>query len=348
MYNQNIPHNHQWYFNDAKKQDISLFVRSEFSFTATLTAFADLQYRFIDYRLQGPDKDFAPLDHQTQYQFLNPKAGLTWRFLSHHLLTFGISAGNKEPSRSDFKEAIKAGRPDDLRPEQMLDYEFGYRYRHSKAQVELTLYYMDYKDQLVPTGKLTETGYVVKENVASSFRAGIEIAAGWQPLSSFRLSGNLCLSRNRIQEYTAWVDTYDNPSYWTPLPQQQELYKDVPLAYSPQVTSALQIEAMPWRETTIALRGKYVGKQFYDNTGNDSRSLPSYWTAGLRCSQQLSFKSGQQATISLFVDNLFNRKYVDNAWVYRATFADGSHDYIETGLFPQAEINFTLSLSIKF
>ena len=348
MYNQHIPNNHEWYRNDAKKQDASLFMRSEYAFNRGLTAFADLQFRTIDYRLQGPDKDLVLLNHRTNYQFLNPKAGLHWRFLLHHQFSFGFSVGHKEPSRSDFKEAIKAGRPNEIRPERMFDYEFSYRYYTHRAQIDFTLYYMDYKDQLVPTGKLTETGYVVKENVASSYRAGIELAAGWQPSRFLRLNGNICLSRNRIQDYTAYVDYYDNPSLWTPLPQKQEFYQNVSLPFSPECTGAIQIEAQPWRETTVALRGKYVGKQYYDNTGNTSRSLPAYWVGGFRCSQQFTFKKSTHAAVSLFVDNLFNRKYVDNAWAYRAAFADGSPDYTEIGLFPQAEINFTLSLSLKF
>ena len=348
MFNQNIPANYEWYRNQSKKQDVSLFVRSEYTFIVGLSAFADLQYRYIDYRLQGPDKDFALLDHHTHYRFLNPKAGLTYIFLRNHQICFSFATGHKEPSRSDYKEAIKAGRPNDTKSERMFDYEFAYRFNHPNVIIDLTLYYMDYKDQLVPTGKLTETGYVVKENVPSSYRAGIELTAGWQPLRFFKLDGNICLSRNHIQAYTAWVDHYDNPSYWTPLPQQQEHYQKVPLAYSPECTAALQIEAKPWKDGTIALRGKYVGKQFYDNTGSDARSLPAYGTVGFRCAQQRSFRKSTQATLSLYVDNLFNRKYIDNAWVYRAVFADGSPHYIETGLFPQAEINFTLSLSIKF
>ena len=348
MINQNIPAHYEWYRNHAQKSDWSLFARSEYTFTQRFTAFADLQYRIIDYSLKGPDKDFAPLDHHIRYPFFNPKTGLSWRFHPNHQLTLGFSVGHKEPSRSDFKEAIKAGRPQELKPEMMYDWEFGYRFNRSNAQIDLTLYYMDYKDQLVPTGKLTDVGYVVKENIASSYRAGMELAAGWQPLRFLRLEGNLCLSRNRIKEYSAWTDLYDNPDTWTPLPQQQERYQNVSLAYSPESTAALQIEARPWRETAISLRGKYVGKQFYDNTGNDSRSLPAYWTGGLRCSRFLTSPKGQQTTLSLFVDNLFNRKYIDNAWVYRAAFADGSPDYLETGLFPQAEINFTLSLSVRF
>ena len=348
MYNQNIPSNYEWFRNEAEKWDASLFLRSEYTFDKGITAFADLQYRMIDYRLHGPDKDFALLDHHTTYQFLNPKAGFTWSLLNNHQLSFSFATGHKEPSRSDYKEAIKAGRPNDLLPERMVDWELTWRYYQSNAQIDLTFYYMDYKDQLVPTGKLTETGYVVKENVASSYRKGIELTAGWQPQRFLRFDGNICLSRNRIQRYTAWVDTYDNPSDWTPLPQRLELYEDVSLAYSPDCTGAIQIEALPWQNTTVALKGKYIGKQYYDNTGNESRSLPAYWTGGLRCSHQLIFKKSTQVTISFFVENLFNRKYVDNAWVYRALFADGSADYIETGLFPQAEVNFTLSLSLKF
>jgi len=176
----------------------------------------------------------------------------------------------------------------------------------------------------------------------------MELAARWQPIRFLKIEGNICLSRNRIQAYTAWIDLYDNPRDWTPLPQLQERYQNAPLAYSPECTSAMQIEAKPWKKMTIALRYKYVGKQYYDNTGSNTRALPAYWTGGLRCMQPLSFGNGPKATVSLFVENLFNRKYVDNAWVYRAAFADESPDYTETGLFPQAEINFTLSLSLKF
>ena len=349
MYHKNIPSNYQWYKNHSIKYDVSLFVRSEYTFELKeLTLYADLQYRTIDYSLSGPDKDFVPIDHHSQFHFINPKIGLVKRFPKNHQLSLGCSVGHKEPTRSDNIEVIKAGRPNDLKPESMLDWEFGYRHTRHNAQYNLTLYYMEYKDQLVPTGKLSETGYVVKENVASSYRAGSEFALGWQPIQFLKVEGNLCLSINRIKEYTAWVDLYDNPNNWMPLPQRQEHYKNVSLAYSPQCTAAMHIETKPWKRTTASFRGKYVGKQYYDNTGNASRSLPSYGTGGVWCSHLLMNKNGKQTTLSLFIDNLFNQKYIDNAWVYRAAFADGSAQYLETGIFPQAEINFTLSLSCRF
>jgi len=348
MYNQHIPENYEWYRNHSRKQEVSLFVQSEYDFTGGVTAFTDLQYRVINYHLEGPDKDFVLLDQDVKYRFFNPKMGVNWHFLTCHQIHLGFFTGHKEPSRSDYKEAVKAGRPNDLLSERMYDWEFGYRYQRPSAQMEMTLYYMDYKDQLVPTGKLTETGYVVKENVASSYRTGVEVAAKWQVLHFLRLDGNICWSRNRIREYTAWVDYYDNPDAWGALPQKAEKYRNVSLAYSPSCTGMALVEATPWKESVVSLKIKYVDKQFYDNTGNDSRALPAYWTGGLRFSQQFNFKGVSEAIFSLYVDNLFNRKYIDNAWVYRAAFADGSGDYTETGLFPQAEINITLSLSLKF
>ncbi|MCL2739144.1 MAG: TonB-dependent receptor [Bacteroidales bacterium] len=348
MYNQHIPKHYEWYRNDSQKRDVSLFFRSEYAFDIGLAVFADLQYRYIDYRLQGPDRDLVALDHRVDYGFIHPKAGLNWSFLQDHQLCFGFAVGSKEPSRSDYKEAIKAGRPNDLLPERMYDWGFAYRYHRPTAQIDLTLYYMDYKDQLVPTGKLSEKGYVLKENVASSYRAGMELAAAWQALHFLRLDGNICLSQNRIQSYTAWVDYYDNPSDWNPLPQKQEHYRNVSLAYSPSCTGMARVKVNPWKDGAISIRTKYVGKQFYDNTGSAARALPAYWVGGFRCSQDFGFNGISQATLSFFVDNLFNRKYIDNAWVYRAAFADGSPDYMETGLFPQAEINFSLSLSLRF
>jgi Outer membrane receptor proteins, mostly Fe transport len=348
MYNQNIPQDYEWYRNASKKQDFSAFAKWQYAFIPSLSASVDLQYRYIDYRLEGIDKDLVDLSHQAHYSFLNPKLGLHYKPVGQHQAFASLSVGQKEPSRGDFKEAIKAQTVARLLSEKMWDWELGYRYEGGRLNAGVNLYYMDYENQLVATGKLTETGYVIQENVPSSFRAGIELTASWQAISFFGLDGNISLSKNKIKEYTAWVDAYDNAEYWTPLPQQSQLYHDVDLAYSPGCVAMLQARVQPWQGLSCLLRGKYVGQQYYDNTQSSARSLPAYWTGSLRLQQQVSAWKAGQMEVSLLVDNIFNRKYVANAWVYRAVFADGSPDYVEQGLFPQAEINFMLGLTLRF
>ena len=46
----------------------------------------------------------------------------------------------------------------------MIDYELGYRYSR-RHRLGVNLYYMDYYNQMVQTGKLTDIGYKLMENV---------------------------------------------------------------------------------------------------------------------------------------------------------------------------------------
>ena len=60
---------------------------------------------------------------------------------------------------------------------------------------------MDYRDQLVLTGEINETGYPVMTNVEKSYRAGVELEAGVNLYNKILWSGNLTLSRNRISDF---------------------------------------------------------------------------------------------------------------------------------------------------
>jgi iron complex outermembrane receptor protein len=146
-----------------------------------------------------------------------------------------LAVGHREPSRSDIKESIKSGVADKLKSERLFDYEVGYKFESSKIAFSANIYAMEYKNQLVPTGKLSETGYVIKENVDKSYRRGVEISAAWEPFTFLKIDGNLTLSSNKILDYTLWTDMFDNSSDWNSLPQKSTFYKKTDISYSPSV-----------------------------------------------------------------------------------------------------------------
>ena len=146
--------------------------------------YGDIQYRNVNYELSGIDRDFVALDKDFVYNFFNPKGGFSWNFNSRTTAYASLSVAHKEPSRSDIKEAIKAGEGDRILPERMMDWEFGYNYASQKFAFSANIYLMEYRNQLLETGKITETGYSVKENVDRSYRRGIELSAGWQRCAS--------------------------------------------------------------------------------------------------------------------------------------------------------------------
>lgn len=347
MRNESIPADYRWYFNKGYKGDFSLYARTEAELSKNLIAFADLQYRHVSYSLRGDDKDFVSLNYDMKYNFFNPKAGLTYingggKFFA------SVAVGRREPGRADIKESIKAGKGDEIRPERLIDWEAGYSYSAANFALQANLYFMEYKDQLVPTGRLSETGYVIKENVPISYRRGIELAASWQPVKFLKLEGNLALSRNKIKEYTNWTDLYDNDSDWNPLPQKSTFFESTNLSFSPQSVGMAMVTLLPGKSTTLSLYGKHVGKQYYDNTSSESRSIPAYFVAGFRGVQSFRIRGASSLDFGLYIENLLDRKYFSNAWVYMAEFANGAPAYVEEGLYPQAGINFMVKISYKF
>jgi len=347
MRNESIPADYRWYFNKGYKGDLSAYARAEAELAKNLIAFADLQYRHVSYTLRGDDKDFVSLNYDMKYNFFNPKAGLTYKSGGSKFFA-SVAVGRREPGRADIKESIKAGKGDEIRPERLIDWEAGYSYSAADFTVQANLYFMEYKDQLVPTGRLSETGYVIKENVPVSYRRGIELAASWQPVKFLKLEGNLALSRNKIKDYTNWTDLYDNDNDWNPLPQKSTWYESTNLSFSPQSVGMAMVTLLPGKSTTLSLYGKHVGKQYFDNTSSESRSIPAYFVTGFRGVQSFRIRGESSLDLGLYIENLLDRKYFSNAWVYMAEFANGAPAYVEEGLYPQAGINFMVKISYKF
>jgi len=347
MYNNNIPDKYQWYLNTGYKNDYSLYAKGEFDFTDKIMTYVDLQYRGVSYEIKGIDKDFVSMNFDKKYNFFNPKIGLTYNPNTNHQISLSLAVGHREPSRSDIKESIKSGVADKLKSERLFDYEVGYKFESSKIAFSANIYAMEYKNQLVPTGKLSETGYVIKENVDKSYRRGVEISAAWEPFTFLKIDGNLTLSSNKILDYTLWTDMFDNSSDWNSLPQKSTFYKKTDISYSPSVIGMCRGTLVNKNGYLLTLSSKYVGKQYYDNTADDTRSIPSYCTAALILGK--SFHIGLQSSIDVnfYVDNIFNKMYFSNAWVYMAEFADGEK-YIEEGFFPQPGRNYALKATFRF
>ena len=338
---------HNWYLNRGLKDEASAYLRGEYLIGESLTAYADLQYRGIRLQMSGPEDDGVLLDHKDNWHFFNPRAGLSYR-LNHSSRIYASAAiGHREPGRSDIKELIldanqaaAAGAPSrgvDIRPEKMLDIEAGYEYSTETLALSANLYLMEYWDMLLETGKLSDVGYAIKENVPRSWRRGVELAASWKPLSWLHGSANITLSDNKIRSYTAYYEMYDNMNDWNFMGQKQVTFEKTNILMSPSVVgmASLTFGSDPYATIT----GKYVGKQYYDNTSSDERSIPAYFVANLSLGYGI---------FSLHVNNLFNHQYFADAWLWRAYFAEEDEYYAETGIYPQAPINIMLKISWKF
>ena len=363
---------HEWYLNRGLKHDLSLFTRAEVVCCEGLTAFADLQYRGIWLEMAGPEDDGVLLDHKDEWHFFNPRVGLSYRWSPSSRVYASAAVGHREPGRSDIKELILdankaaaagvSGRGVDIRPEKMLDVEVGYEYYSEKLSYSANLYLMEYRDMLIETGKLTDVGYAIKENVPRSWRRGVELAAAWNAFSWFGIGGNITLSTNKIRNYTAYYEMYDNMNEWNYLGQHMVIFENTDILMSPSLVGAASITFKPFvslqgslNSVNLSLNGKYVGKQYFDNTSSADRSIPAYFVSDLSVGYELPlnsvsglFEKSNTLRFSIHVNNLFNNMYYADAWLWRAYFQQ-EDDYISSvGIYPQAPANLMFKVAWNF
>lgn len=346
-YNQNIPSNYEWYTNDANKKEFNIFIKGSYNITEGFSVFGDLQYRYIDYRMKGIDDDLEDITNNNYFSFFNPKGGLSYSFDSKNNVYASLSFAQREPLRTDIKESVKGGSSQRIKPEQMLDYELGYRYASKGASFNANIYYMKYKDQMVQTGKLNDVGYKLMENVPDSYRLGLELIGAYQFAKWLRLDANITISRNKIKDYTAYYDLYDNQTDWNYIGQTSEHFKSTDISFSPNVISSGSISVTPYKTLTLNLIGKYVGKQYYDNTSNPENQLADYFVSNFAVSYTFKTQKMGEIDLQFFVNNVFNKEYVANAWVSTDKFQDNTQA-VYTGLFPQATRNIMAKLGIRF
>ena len=331
---------HEYYNDDAVKSEAHAFTKMTYVLAKNLKAFADLQYRIVKYTFTGFDANLAIADQTVKLPFFNPKFGLDYTFNNNQTLYVYYGLGGKEPNRDDYVQSSPGSRP---KAEFMQDAELGYRVNRSKWRASLNAYHMQYKDQLVLTGAINDVGAYNRTNIPASYRQGVEAEVRVQLAKKLEWAANATYSINKIKSFTEYVDTYDADYNYTG--QVITEYKNTNIAFSPDVIAGSRISFKPWKPIELALASKYVGKQYMDNTSNESRRLDDFFVNDLLLAYNTTWKD-MGIGASLQVNNLFSERYESNGYTY-AYAVDGSR-IDGNNYFPQAGRNFMVGLTLKF
>jgi iron complex outermembrane recepter protein len=345
----NAPHiniNHRYYQNDAVKKDFNTFLKAVYEVLPGMHFLTDLQYRKISYNFLGlawVQENITNLQQDAEFNFFNPKVGLNFTINSSNSVYLYAGIGNREPVRRDFTESSPESRP---KHETLRNAELGYNYIGKNFMFSSNFFLMDYKNQLILTGEINDVGGFTRKNIEKSYRAGIELEAGYIITPSLQWKGNLTLSRNIIPLLTEHVDQYDNNWNWIGYDVRE--YRNTEIAFSPSVVAASVVSCHLPVGFAINLSSKYVGRQFIDNTSNQDRMLDAYLTHNLRLNYTIQPGFMKEMQFTLQVNNLLNAKYSANAWIYKGVVGDQRMITIEDGYFPQAGIHFLAGVSLKF
>lgn len=330
-----IEKDRKYYDLDAFKTDLNVYWKGELTLTEALHLFADLQYRSVRYNIDGFRNNPTLMQHNT-YNFFNPKAGIYYYLDERSQLYASFAIGNKEPNRDDFE----AGLEQTPKHETLRNIEAGYVLRNNRITLQANVYYMDYKNQLVQTGKLNDVGAYTRTNIPKSYRAGVELQGSARLNNMFSLAVNAAFSQNKVKNYTAFIDNYDAGK------QDTIAYGNKDIAFSPNVVAGYTLTIQPVKNLRVDLLGKYVGRQYLDNTGSKERSLNGYYTSDVRLAYAVPQNLFKELGLQFMVNNVFNKKYEPNGATY-TWIADGkvvSDNYY----YPMAGTNFMVGLNVAF
>jgi len=330
--------NHEWYRSEGLKKDVNIYAKYNYLLGQHLNLFADLQYRHIDYSIDGIDDDLRDITQDHRFNFFNPKLGIFYQLADNHEFYLSFAVANREPNRSALID-YPAGYEPPVH-ETLHDWELGYNFTSSKMSLGANFYYMNYKNQLILTGQINDVGAAIMVNADESYRTGVELQAGVQVLNDLRWNGNVTISTNKIKDFKEYVDNWDT---WG---QEEYELGTTDLAFSPKLIANSQLVYAPGDRFSVGFVSSYVGKQYIDNSSSEERIMEAYFVNNLKVDYRFTPKLFKEITLHLMLNNLFDEVYESNAWVY-SYILDGKR-YKMDGYFPQAGRHFMFGVDFIF
>ncbi|MFT5242175.1 MAG: iron complex outermembrane receptor protein [Glaciecola sp.] len=326
----------RYYEGNGKKTDLSFFTKATYRLNDKVSLYGDLQFRTVDYKTSGLTSDRVPFNVDETFNFFNPKAGITYTLNTDNNLYFSYARANREPNRSDFENNP------DVKPEQLNDFELGWRHNTPKFRLNVNGYYMLYNEQLVLTGQIDNTGDPIRANNGDSYRLGLEVDAAIALSDKFSLQPNFTISSNKNRETFQSVNGV-----------VEDLGK-TDISFSPEFIAANAFVFQPKEGFQMSLLSKFVGEQFMGNTENLDSKLASYFVNDFNVTYEWKPKSIFESVVfSGLVNNILNEKYVSNGYFGSFDFSDdtsptGTTTGFFAGFYPQATTNFLLGVTLLF
>jgi iron complex outermembrane receptor protein len=316
----NSPIRHVYYDGESQKTDFNFYAKWNYNITDNLSSFVDLQYRAVRYQTTGIDNDQSAYAVEDKFNFFNPKIGLSYSLKENSILYLSYAIANREPNRTDYLDGIEKPKN-----ERLGNLEFGWRKTDQDYALEVNYYLMNYQDQLVLTGGLSDVGAPIRANVGKSYRTGIELSGLVNLSEKVNWNGNVTWSVNKNRNYTLF-DENNNATN-----------RNTTIILSPSWIGGSQLTWKAFKNFQVSLLSKYVGKQYLDNTQDERVTLDDYFINDIRLSYKFNPKGFKEIELGFLINNLFDVEYASNGYGFAGT----------PYFYPQAGINFLGMLSVR-
>lgn len=346
---------HRYYTYYGKKKVGSLYAQELYHLTDKLSLHTAAQLRYIHYNFnQEKIGAFKGYRYSLDWLFFSPRIGVSYAVTPKLSLHTNFAISSRSPTddaiydaddpwllpslqikslqlstAGDDTLAIEFGDPT-AKPERVYDIELGGEYRASRFRGGVNLFWMDFRNEILPYGGLNDNGVPITTNADRSLHSGVELTASVRLHRDFELSGNFSYNYNRVKKFVADVDGF------------QVDFKDKHLTGYPEYLGNL-IADYTFRGLRLTGYARFIGKQYMELYNIDSLAISPYAVFSLAASWTLAdFASLGNLVFSLRVDNLFDKKYISSGYGGNFAYEENGKRVVDgwAEYFPAAERSY--------
>jgi len=325
------------------KEIYSAYINNLLNLSDSWALLTDLQAVYQKYRLYY--ELYRGHDFTTPYLFLNPKAGANYNLNDRASFYTSAALTHREPPLKNLYEAESAswgvepqfetGSNDNydyskplVKNERLLNFELGHRYNNPFMRINANLYWMEFQNEIVPSGGLDVYGQPRVGNAERTRHIGFELEGTYRLFTGLDLHANLNLSKNRYIRFTE----YDAAGM--PLSRDGNYIANAPEII---INSSLIYN---FDRYYIGLFFRHNGRQYTDNSQNpdiaedDQAVVNAFSVFDIRAGYNFSLL-GVGVNLLGEVLNIFDKKYLMTGF--------GRDNF-----FPAAQRSYFLTLKVVY
>ncbi|GBE28703.1 colicin I receptor precursor [bacterium BMS3Bbin03] len=330
--------NHEYYRYKTKKNLGTFFVHELYHITPALSAMGEFNLQLQKYNFFQEQvanfKGEKRNSFQVTYTFWNPRFGLNYN-LSKRLNFYGnVSVAHREPSDDDLFDVWQG--PDDIgvhplfaksdtvrkangvvdyvdwrnpltKPEALLDFELGTGYKSDRFRVHADVYWMNFRNEIVPYSQVDKDGFPIKGNAEKTIHRGIETSVSVRILRGLQASGALSVSQNYFAKFKEYKAIYD--ADWNFIGAKTIDLSGNTIAGFPNLLANGKL-SYNGKRLSGYMQVQYVGKQYLDNSMREDRTIHPFTLVNLHASYDLKNVMGLTGLrFNVWINNVFNKIY---------------------------------------
>jgi len=319
----------EYYKYTGDKSYITFFLNEMYSPVSNLNLMTNLYFQHINYKFEqheaGNFEGAFLNSYEVDYDFFNPRFGINYN-LNENINFYGnVSLASREPADDELYDTWDG--PDDLdvpplfakadtvfaddgsvkrinwkdpyvKEEKLVDYELGTAYISGLLNIKANLFWMNFKDEIIPYGGVDDDGNPIRGNADETVHRGVEISLKTQlPPYNFLLSGSFSYNDNYFNKFIMhdWsgdIDFSGNKIAGFPdiLASGRLGYKTEPLLISAQI--------------------QHVGKQYLDNTEDEDRTIDPFQVVNASAIYKIKKVFGKSdIELNLRINNILDKEY---------------------------------------